>query len=77
MRIRVASDKPSPKGVFLLSLRVALFECEAIGDLFDRIPVEVDLEFVHALGMVAGNRGLRDGVADIDHECSAGFPRNT
>ena len=58
--------------VALLALRVTLVEGNAVGQIFDRIAIEIDLEFVHAFGMVAGRRnGAEDRVADVDHEHGA------
>ena len=56
----------------LLPLVVTCIEGNAVGQILDRIAIEIDLEFVHAFGMVAG-RGNRAGnrVTDIDHEHGA------
>jgi hypothetical protein len=58
----------------LRSVRIALVEFDAIGDLLDGVAVEVDLEFIHALRMEAGTgHGPGDRMANIDHEHRADF----
>ena len=56
----------------LLPRRVAGVEGDAIGQIFNGIAVEVDLELVHAFRVIAGHRNWTgDRVADIDHEYGA------
>ena len=45
----------------------------AAGNFLYRIAVQIDLEFVHPLPMVAGNFWISERVADIDHEYRAGL----
>ena len=51
--------------------RVTLIEGEAVGRVLDSIAVEVDLEFVHPLRMIARHWNLAGNrVADVDHKGS-------
>jgi hypothetical protein len=71
VRIDCVYPSNAPNGIALLPVVVTLIEREAVGHLFNSIAVEIDFEFVHALRMVAGNCGLAERVADVDHECGA------
>jgi hypothetical protein len=42
----------------LLAVRVAFVESNTIGEVFDGVAVEVDLETLHAFRMVAGCRDV-------------------
>jgi hypothetical protein len=66
VRIDSFRSTDAPYGIALLPLLVTLIEREPVRNLFDRISVGIDLEFVHAFRMVAGNCGLSQRVADID-----------
>lgn len=56
----------------MIAALVARVKCNAIGHILDRIAVAIDLELVHALGVITWDRyGAGDRVADIDHEDGA------
>ncbi len=58
----------------LLARVVARVKSQPVGEFLDGIAVEVDLELVHALGVIAGNGDFtEDGVADVDDEYGADF----
>ena len=70
---RICSTK-APHYVTLLAVLVALVERNAVGDIFDRIAVEIYFEFVHSFGMVPGHgNGSENGVTHIDHKRGACF----
>ena len=73
VRIDSFRSTNAPYGIALLPVLVALIERETVRNLFNGIAVDIDLEFVHALRMVAGNCGLSERVADIDGEYGAGL----
>ena len=53
---------------------VPFVKFKAVGEIFDRVAVQIDFEFVHSLRMVAGSRdGAKNGVAEIDYEHGACF----
>lgn len=56
--IRGVRAPQTPYGITLFSLWITLFECQTVGEVFNRIAVQIDFEFVHPLRMVAG---CRDG----------------
>ena len=75
-RIGIGSLDPcdSPQYKSLPALRVAIVEGQTIREIFDGIAVEIDLEFVHSLWVVARSRDVaRDGMTDVDHEDGACF----
>ena len=56
MRVGRIFTPDTAHNVALPSVRVTLLEGEPVGQIFDGISIEIDLEFVHAFGMVAGRR---------------------
>src|SRR4029078_934413 len=71
-RLRDSSDHPN--GEALIALLVALLELKAVGQVFDRITVEIDLDLVGPFGVEARCRNRsRDRVADVDDERGAGL----
>jgi hypothetical protein len=60
--------------VALLARAVAWVERQPVGQLFNSIAVQVDLELVHSLRMIAGCRDFaRDRMTDVDDEYRADF----
>ncbi len=58
----------------LLAGGVAFVEGDAVGEVFDGVAVEIHLEFVHALRMIARGRNVAgDRVTDVDHKHGARF----
>jgi hypothetical protein len=69
---RGAADAPQNQA--LPARRVTLVESDPVGQVLDRIAVEVDLEFVHTFRVVARRSDrAADRVADIDDEHGAGL----
>jgi hypothetical protein len=54
MRIGGRCARNTPQNVSLLSRNVARVESEPVGQFFDSITVQVYLDFVHSLRMIAG-----------------------
>ena len=58
----------------LLAVRVTFVESYPVGEVFDGITVEIDLEFVHSLRVVARSGDVaRDRVTNVHHEHGAPF----
>jgi hypothetical protein len=74
MRIGGRYTRNAPQNVALLARGVAWVERQPVGQLFDIIAVQVDLEFVHSFRMIAGRRDFaRNGVTDVDHKNGSDF----
>jgi hypothetical protein len=72
MRIGGICTPDAAYDVALPPMPVTFVECEAVGDILNCIPVEIDFELIHALRMPAGYRDRAEsGVADIDDEHAA------
>jgi hypothetical protein len=74
-RIGGLGSADATEDIVLGALLIQLGERKAVRDIFDRVTVEVDLEFVHAFGVVAGHWNRpEDGMANIDDEHGSRLP---
>jgi hypothetical protein len=72
MRINGGRTCDATYDVALFPVLVTFVECKAVGDILDRITVEIGFELIHAFRMVARRRdGAENGVANIDDKHGA------
>ena len=73
-RLNRVGTRDTPHGVVLLALLVAFVERQAVGNILNRIAVQIHFEFVHPFRVVARHRdGAKNGVANVDGKHGALF----
>ena len=75
MRVCRVSPCDTTQDEALLGGSVPVIEGDPVGHVLDGVPIEVDLELVHAFRVIARGRNLaEDRVANIDYEDCAHLP---